>query len=149
MVTQVKRPAKRRKSKSIRKTARTSDRTPVEQRKASILKFIEKHGSSRCTDMAAVVPWSYQTVRSDAKILCEESRLHRTAHQLSNGGCEFIFHLGPAPTPAVAQDVARSDEDEQDVLHRPVVKSWAPCHRRDLWACAMFPVPAVLLEQHA
>lgn len=138
MIPQSKRTAKRRSAK----TPKTS-RRPVTAavRLAELLAFVTAQGKVTLAEVAAEMGYATATARTYALILCEEGKIHRTAPPRTIKGMEHIYHAGPAPADLVIK-VSPVNE-----FNRPTPKSYPPCHRRDLWACAMFPVPAVMLEQ--
>ena len=116
----------------------------VATRLDDMVEFVTAQGKANLAEIAAEMGYTNGTARTYAINLCEEGKLHRLAEFRANGGLMHVYYPGPAPVGAVP--VPSADEDE---FNRPAPKVYPPCHRRDLWACAMFPVPAVLLEQRA
>lgn len=125
------------------KTARKADLTPPAVRAAAIIAYLAEYGPTGGKALAHALGYKKDTAHRFASLMCAEGHLHRTTRPHSTGRNQHVFNLGPAPAgmPAIEPDAARGS-----VERRPVVKAWTPYHHRDLWACAMFPVPAVLLE---
>lgn len=134
-------------SKSAAKRARSpvpkTSRHPIAVaiRLDDMVKFVTTQGKATLAEIAAEMGYTAGTARTYAINLCEEGKLHRLAEFRANGGLMHVYYPGPAPVGSVP--VPSADEDE---FNRPAPKVYPPCHRRDLWACAMFPVPAVMLE---
>lgn len=129
------------------KTGRVSDRTPPDVRQAQILAYVEANGSSDSKVVAEALGGHIRTVRKYADRLCEARKIHCTRVRRTDGGTDVLYHLGEGPA-VVFQKRSVANQDCESA-NRLVRKTWEPYHHRDLWACAMFPVPSVLLEQRA
>jgi hypothetical protein len=132
--------------KAAAKTAAAHPKTPrqqvlVETRLADLLAFVAAQGSATLVEIAAAMGYARSTARTFAINLCEEGKMHRVAEPRAPSGIEYVYYAGPAPTGVAV-------EEDVDEHNRTALKTYPLCHRRDLWACAMFAVPAVLLGGH-
>lgn len=128
------------------KTSRTP--IPLAIRLDSIFKFVTATGPSTMAAIAAGLSYTSDTTRKYTRILCQEGKMYRVVGYRPNGGLMHTYHAGIPPAGTLADLMEEEDEPDEPEFARPVRKSYPPNHRRDLWACAMFPVPAVLLGTH-
>lgn len=126
-------------AKAKRRPGQKADPVAPEVRAAAILGYIRMHGSTSIKPMADDLGYNHETTRHNANKLVASGKLYRTKGCGERGRPENYFNLVVTPADA-------SDDTDYFPPKRDFIKDWAPCHKRDLLVCALWPVPAVLLE---
>lgn len=146
MVTRLKNKPKRVRARATAKTDRHAQILSQEVRFAAILGYIRKHGSTNTGPMAEELGYHYETARRFANMLVDLNKLHRKLQPKGRGRAEHFFHLGPAPDVEFSAAAEADDDVDQYPLIRARLQSYPLNHRCDPLVCALFGVPAAMLE---